>query len=1197
MFGNGGMDQVWLNGVGSFSDSFNDFEVVHADGVNWQLGQIVDGATINANSGTLTLAGVANGALNAAGGQVLVSGSINDSTVNVTGGTLTVANELRNTNVTIASGQNLISTGSFGFQGNGSVDIGAGGTVTFDISSGNGGAANGIAFTGTGGIVKNGAGGLVMSGNNNSRTFTGGVTVNEGVFTLVGVGIGDNDVILNNQSVMSFSANGGIADFDGDISGTRRVVKSGNYQAILNGTNIYSGGTTITDGTNMVTSSGHVGTGAVNVTGNGRFRYNLSGVETLTETIEGAGVVQTIGVGNGIWNGDASNFSGTLPVSSNSLQINGTNTIGTAVVDVNTNLRLQDTALSNDIGGTGSVQSNGDSMLMGANTYGGGTNVITGSLLGDYDSFGSGAISLGDAILELNSDQDGTLANNISGSGMLRKSGTGIAGISGTLSHSGGIDVQAGHLYVTAADMGSNTVSVASAAVLGVDVANGDTDLATNAFANAGTLTKTSLGTLGFNNASRIGGSLDIEAGTVQLTAATSGVDDLFDTVSIDSGTTLNLDGANDLAFRQEVRGAGTLTKSGSGTATLSGTLDLDGDIQVLGGELRFASADIGGADITVTDSALTLATNSDETFSNDTSGNGLLRKAGTGTVEIGGTLAHTGGIEITDGRLNTTLVDLGASEVTVTTNGTLGVNIADGDTESISATLTNGGVVAKSGDGTLALDNAQALGGDLHVEAGDITLSGVANGVDDVVDEFNLAAGSNLMLTGAENFAVDSTVSGSGGLVKDGAATVTLSGTNTHTGGIAIEAGRLAVTEVGALGTGTLSLASDAELEVISDADQTLSANLDQGTLIVSGQGELTLTGTNNQTNRVDGTLRGDTAALGADVGIQGGGTLILDEGSNVVSDISISSNDGRFVKEGAGSVSLTNNGSLGLADINAGRLEVNGSMSGTFNVASGAGLGGVGTLTGDVTSAGVVAPGNSIGTLTVDGDFTLNTGGTLEIEFDEMGGDLLAVSGSASLSGGDLLLQPLDSSDGAGLTFLTADAGISGTFSTVSVQGGGQAAITYAANDSSITDDSGNGGGSGGGGGNTNNGDNTLTVLTARPTTANSQMSVGSQTASDFGAAVVTQLQTVAPEARDGVWLAGFGERHQRDTQGDALGYETRSNGAVFGYTNALNERWMLGFSVSNADGDADLDSGAGNTDVKSTLAALFATYHRDN
>jgi fibronectin-binding autotransporter adhesin len=67
-------------------------------------------------------------------------------------------------------------------------------------------------------------------------------------------------------------------------------------------------------------------------------------------------------------------------------------------------------------------------------------------------------------------------------------------------------------------------------------------------------------------------------------------------------------------------------------------------------------------------------------------------------------------------------------------------------------------------------------------------------------------------------------------------------------------------------------------------------------------------------------------------------------------------------------------------------GKLVVNGSVCGPMNVFAGGTLGGNGTVC-DTTNAGTVAPGNSIGTLTIAGNYTGN-GGTLAIE-SVLGGD----------------------------------------------------------------------------------------------------------------------------------------------------------------------------------------------------------------
>jgi len=74
---------------------------------------------------------------------------------------------------------------------------------------------------------------------------------------------------------------------------------------------------------------------------------------------------------------------------------------------------------------------------------------------------------------------------------------------------------------------------------------------------------------------------------------------------------------------------------------------------------------------------------------------------------------------------------------------------------------------------------------------------------------------------------------------------------------------------------------------------------------------------------------------------------------------------------------------------------LFVDGTIASTVAVGTNAVLGGTGTI-GGAHNAGRVAPGASIGTLSVSGDFVQDATGSLEIELDDRGNvDVLAVSG----------------------------------------------------------------------------------------------------------------------------------------------------------------------------------------------------------
>src|SRR5690606_9591385 len=152
-----------------------------------------------------------------------------------------------------------------------------------------------------------------------------------------------------------------------------------------------------------------------------------------------------------------------------------------------------------------------------------------------------------------------------------------------------------------------------------------------------------------------------------------------------------------------------------------------------------------------------------------------------------------------------------------------------------------------------------------------------------------------------------------------------------------------------------------------------------------------------------------------------------------------------GRLTKSGAGWLRLSGDNSFGGATVTSGILEfdgdnhltsnvrveggtlvVNGSFSGSpLDVVGGTAvvngtvsgaptyvgpdgtLGGSGTL-GDTRVAGTIAPGNSIGTLTIDGDYVQEAGARFVAELlppDQA--DLLRVTGTATLNGGTLVLS----------------------------------------------------------------------------------------------------------------------------------------------------------------------------------------------
>jgi len=123
---------------------------------------------------------------------------------------------------------------------------------------------------------------------------------------------------------------------------------------------------------------------------------------------------------------------------------------------------------------------------------------------------------------------------------------------------------------------------------------------------------------------------------------------------------------------------------------------------------------------------------------------------------------------------------------------------------------------------------------------------------------------------------------------------------------------------------------------------------------------------------------------------------------------------------------------------------------LASAVTVNSGASYAGNGS-SGNLINNGTVSPGNSIGTIIVNGNYTQGSGGALNIEITPAGlTDLLQITGTAALDG-TLNILPLGSIASFAkntYTFLTAAGGVSGQFATVTPVAGLQFTISYLPN-----------------------------------------------------------------------------------------------------------------------------------------------------
>ncbi len=276
--------------------------------------------------------------------------------------------------------------------------------------------------------------------------------------------------------------------------------------------------------------------------------------------------------------------------------------------------------------------------------------------------------------------------------------------------------------------------------------------------------------------------------------------------------------------------------------------------------------------------------------------------------------------------------------------------------------TLTSGGLLI-TGSAAPTISGGTLLGG---------------SGADLIVQQYS-AGDLNISATLADNTSASS-------LTKSGPGKLIVSGANTMTGTNYLNGGTVEVSDLAKLAAGPLVLNNGILHYTGSSVSSSRGITLNGvgGTLDVAGSAVVTQTAP-----VVGGGGFNSTLTAGLNLGDWGGltkagsGTLILN-GNNVYNGPTVVSNGVLIIN---GNVTLT--GSRGL---------VNYSGGGTVTVFGGT-LGGSGSIAGlvDVKNGGTLAPGNGIGTLTLAGGLTVETGSTsLFTVTNSAAGSLLAVQGN---------------------------------------------------------------------------------------------------------------------------------------------------------------------------------------------------------
>ena len=361
-------------------------------------------------------------------------------------------------------------------------------------------------------------------------------------------------------------------------------------------------------------------------------------------------------------------------------------------------------------------------------------------------------------------------------------------------------------------------------------------------------------------------------------------------------------------------------------------------------------------------------------------------------TVTGGNQFVYSGGVA------SATTLGSGATQF-VSSGGAASGTVVSGGTEYVSSggaafdsVVVSGGLQSIS-DGGAAAGTTISSGGVQNVSSGGLALSTTVNGGTQNVSSGGAASGTSVGSGGSQSVF-------SGGVAT--ATTVNNGGTQLVTsGGTAIgtivNSGGIQTVNSGGLMSGTV---------VSAGGEQSVAAGgVALGSVISSGGVQAVSSGAVVQ----------PTAVRQGGV-ILNNGTVVFDPTSTTTFDGTLTGN-GAVLQQGVGTTILTadNHAFTGTTTLTSGTLMVgdtanrNASLGGNVAVTSSGALRGHGTIGGSVTDNGVLAPGGSIGTLTIGGNYAQSNNGLLVIEVSPTSGSQLRVQGSAALGGGlQILFDP---------------------------------------------------------------------------------------------------------------------------------------------------------------------------------------------
>lgn len=420
-----------------------------------------------------------------------------------------------------------------------------------------------------------------------------------------------------------------------------------------------------------------------------------------------------------------------------------------------------------------------------------------------------------------------------------------------------------------------------------------------------------------------------------------------------------------------------TLASGGAGTTTIlqnsSQALTIDNNL------VATAVNNSGGVAIGNTSTRIQLVAAANTTLNGSFTASGgagandvNLTIRGSGTGVIGGTVTVDGQLYKAD---NGTWTLNGANSIgwVAINNGTLlGGNNAAFGSGTIYLGSGGGNMTLASADGT-----ARSFGN--KVDFGVLSFTGTAtfgqtSGGTGALSFGELSLGTaNRALAINANTSFTSVSGTTGGITKSGTGTLTLSGTNSYSGGTSITAGIVQANASGALGSGTIALSANSQ-RLSLGTGVTLSNNITLGSNSGAQGAGLLQTSSATGTASLEGTVTiTANAAGGGHFANLGAGTFNV-KGA-ITSSVPVVHRDGRVVYWGGGTgysaMTVTGTAALGAANglATSATLTLGGSAAGTFDLA-----GFNQSLTGIAKGQNAATIGNS----STSSDSALTTTGT---------------------------------------------------------------------------------------------------------------------------------------------------------------------------------------------------------------------------